>query len=98
MDKNTNIWLYKSAWQNWNECNLKPNIKVYFNDEIFEKKLLAIDMHISQINPMVYKNTKIESFKDIVVNKNKSILYFGKYYEEFYKCNFHEFLDLEDFY
>ena len=45
----TNIWLYKSAWQKWPECKLIPNKEFCINRESFNKKLLSIDMHISQI-------------------------------------------------
>ena len=55
-------------------------------------------MHISQINPPVVKNNKIESFKDIVIEKNKSNKFFGQYCEKFYLCNFSDFLKLKDYY
>ena len=55
-------------------------------------------MHISQINPLVYKRNKINSFKDIVVQKNKSTKYFNQYIEKFYVCNFSEFLRLNNYF
>ena len=55
-------------------------------------------MHISQINPLVFKRNKIKSFKDIVVKKNRSTKYFNQYIEKFYICNFSEFLELKDYF
>lgn len=102
-----NIWLYKSAWGIWNEnnnnnndsnnniLNLRSNITNYIPPSNFRNKLLSIDMHISQRNPMVIYNKKIESFKDIVCVQNKSENYLHGYEEqfriltpdEFMKCN-----------
>ena len=72
INNDTKIWLYKSAWQKWSECSLVPNVDVCISEKSFERKLLAIDMHISQINPPVFNNIKINSFKDIVNINNKS--------------------------
>ena len=96
--KNTKIWLYKSAWQKWPESKLIPNFDVCIDRDSFSKKLLAIDMHISQINPLVYKRNKIKSFKDIVVQKNHSTKYFNQYIEKFYICNFDEFRKLTEYF
>ena len=94
INNDTKIWLYKSAWQKWSECSLVPNVDVCISEKSFERKLLAIDMHISQINPPVFNNIKINSFKDIVNINNKSYKYFDKFSEKFYVCNFNEFLKI----
>ena len=94
INNDTKIWLYKSAWQKWSECSLVPNVDVCISEKSFQKKLLAIDMHISQINPPVYDNKIINSFKDIVKIKDKSYKYFDKFSEKFYVCNFNEFKTL----
>jgi glucosamine-6-phosphate deaminase len=93
--KNTKIWLYKSAWQKWPESKHEPNFYVCIDRDSFKKKLLAIDMHISQINPLIYKDNEIKSFKDIVIEKNKSTKYFNQYVEKFYICSSSEFKKLK---
>lgn len=98
INDNVNIWLYKSAWQKWSECNILPNIDFCINKTSFYKKLQAIDMHISQINPLVFKDNKINSFKDITIDKNKSIKYFEQFSEKFYHCSFKDFKKLTDYY
>ena len=94
INNDTKIWLYKSAWQQWSDCSLVPNVDICISKESFERKLLAIDMHISQINPPVYNDKIINSFKDIVKIKDKSYKYFDKYCENFYLCDFKEFKTL----
>lgn len=86
------IWLYKSAWDNWDKeeeekkeqnqasSNLISNQIPKLN---FYNKLLAIDMHISQMNPMVVYSEKINSFKDIVCIQNKSEKFIGHFEERF---------------
>jgi len=98
INSDTKIWLYKSAWQSWDDCTLSPNIEVCINPSSFKKKLLAIDMHISQHNPAITKNKEICSFKDIVSLRNKSNKFFGQYFEEFYLCTYIQFLNLKNFY
>lgn len=88
------IWLYQSAWGDWDKSNIKSNTNIYISKKVFEKKLMSIDMHISQINPKVTKNTKIKSFKDIVKIQNKSEIYPGNYEEKFCVINFKEFKKL----
>ena len=85
------IWLYKSAWGNWSDNEISSNFEVYISKHNFNKKLLSIDMHISQIEPLVIKNKKIESFKDIVKIQNASEKYPGHYQEKF------KILDLNEF-
>ena len=76
------LWLYKSAWGNWTPED-SFNTKVYIPKNKFEKKLLSIDMHFSQFDPLVTKNKSIKSFKDIVKKQNKSELYIGHFRECF---------------
>ncbi len=89
------IWLYKSAWGNWNNSNINHNTKIYIDKNNFERKLLSIDMHFSQNNPLVTKNKKINSFKDIVKKINKSEQYPGNYEECFKKITVDEFINLK---
>lgn len=89
--KNTIIWLYKSAWETWNDSSIKSNIDVCIDEESFNLKLQAIDMHISQINPPVTMEEKLYSFKDIVKRKNKSWKYFGQYIEKFHLMSSEDF-------
>ena len=90
-----NIWLYQSAWGNWKTSEIKSNIGIYINKEEFKKKLLSIDMHISQYQPKVTKEEKIDSFKDIVLKQNKSELYPGNYEEKFRIVDKNEFVKLK---
>ena len=77
------LWLYKSAWGNWNHNNIITHTHtIYIPNDLFLKKLLAIDMHISQINPEVTHSTKINTFKDVVLTQNKSEKYPGHYQEK----------------
>ena len=98
IDQNTKIWLYKSAWQRWPECKLRPNIDVCVSPESFQRKLMAIDMHISQINPPVVKSLDITSFTDIARETNRSVKYFGQYCEKFHMCLYSQFLQLTNIY
>jgi len=88
------VWLYQSAWGDWNNSDIKYNTSVYISKNDFERKLMSIDMHISQINPKVTKEDKINSFKDIVKVQNKSERYPGNYEEKFCVINFEEFKKL----
>ena len=80
------IWLYQSAWEN----NLKYNEIVYIPKDIFQKKLLSIDMHFSQKNPKI-SNKNIVSFKDIVLEHNQSHIYPGHFQEVFKKVSISDF-------
>ena len=84
------IWLYKSAWGIWNDT-LPSNCDVYISMDHFSKKLLSIDMHISQINPKVTGTHEIATFKDIVALQNKSDKYPGHYHEKFRIVKLEEF-------
>lgn len=87
------IWLYKSAWEKWSDCNIKSNSCVYISRNVFEKKLLSIDMHISQINPLVTYRSKIKTFKDVVIEHNKSEIYPNCYQEEFLRLDCNKFIN-----
>ena len=80
------IWLYQSAWEN----NLKYNEIVYIPKDIFQKKLLSIDMHFSQKNPKI-SNKNIVSFKDIVLEHNQSHIYPGHFQEVFKRVSISDF-------
>jgi len=88
------IWLYKSAWGIWDNT-LKNNCDVYISMDHFSKKLLSIDMHISQINPKVTGTREIGTFKDIVALQNKSDKYPGHYHEQFRIVGLEEFQTIE---
>ena len=88
------VWLYQSAWGDWDKSDIKYNTSVYISKSNFERKLMSIDMHISQINPKVTKEDKINSFKDIVKIQNKSERYPDNYEEKFCVINFKEFKKL----
>ena len=81
------IWLYKSAWEKWSDCCSKSNCCVYIARDVFEKKLLSIDMHISQIKPMVTYSREINTFKQIALENNKSEIYPNCYQEEFLRVD-----------
>ena len=51
-------------------------------------------MHISQYQPKVTKEEKIDSFKDIVLEQNKSELYPGNYEEKFRIVGKNEFVKM----
>ena len=87
------IWLYKSAWGIW-DSSLKSNVDVYISGEYFNKKLLSIDMHLSQINPLV-SDRELTTFKDIVLMKNKSDKYPGHFHECFRIVDIEEFKSIQ---
>lgn len=88
------IWLYQSAWGNWNQSQISANCKVYIPNDLFRKKLLSIDMHISQIKPKVTHAEPIKTFKDIVLVQNKSEKYPGHYQEKLRHVSIQEFKEL----
>ena len=88
--------LYKSVGKSGLNVNI-PNKRVCINRESFNKTL-SIDMHISQINPPVYKDNQIISFRTWFLTKNKSIKYFNQYSEKFYHCLFRDFKNLKEIY
>lgn len=85
------IWLYQSAWGDWKNSTITHDVGIFINNSHFSKKLLAIDMHISQYQPLVTKDKKINSFKDIVLKQNRSELYPGDYEEKFKIISVDEF-------
>jgi len=87
------IWLYKSAWGIW-DSELESNVDIYISREHFNKKLLSIDMHLSQINPMV-SDRELTTFKDIVLMKNKSDKYPEHFQERFRIVDVDEFKSLK---
>ena len=87
------IWLYKSAWETWSNY-LTSNCEIYISKKNFKNKLLSIDMHLSQENPLVVKKDNIVSFKDIVIEKNKSEKYPGHFQEKFRIMHVDEFKKL----
>ena len=78
--------MYKSAWDNWDKEEYQASSNLISNQIPklnFNNKLLAIDMHISQMNPVVVYSEKINSFKDIVCIQNKSEKFIGHFEERF---------------
>ena len=71
--------MYKSAWGKWNNDD---NIEILLNESNLQKKILAMDMHLSQEIPVV-TNEKIKSFKNVIVDNSKFNLYPGKFIEKF---------------
>ena len=84
------IWLYQSAWEKWPKNSIHHNTQVYIHRDLFQKKLLSIDMHFSQVNPLV-TNKPGKSFKDIVLENNKSDKYPGHFQELFRRVTVNEF-------
>lgn len=95
-DSLKHIWLYQSAWGKWDN-NLESNESIYINSDVFEKKLLSIDMHISQFEPKVTNDKKINSFKNVVKSVNKSELYPGNFVEKFRMINLSKLKKQEQF-
>ena len=80
--KLNNIWLYNSAWGEWNESD-DVNCISYLDEDNFNRKKLSIMMHDSQDPPQVYYDDN-KPFYDKIINKNSSHLNPG-YYEERFK-------------
>jgi glucosamine-6-phosphate deaminase len=90
------IWLYNSAWGNWNSMNLSNknsniNCRCYFDQECFDKKKLSIMMHDSQDPPLVYYDDD-RAFYDKIENESK--LNPGYYEENFCVLSKQEFLKI----
>lgn len=81
-NKLNNIWLYNSAWGDWNEGD-NVNCISYLDEDNFNRKKLSIKMHDSQDPPQVYYDDN-KPFYDKIINKNSSHLNPG-YYEERFK-------------
>lgn len=88
-----NFWLYKSAWGNWNECKNPSLVRNYIDKDSFAKKLQSINMHTSQINPIVTYKEKIHSFCEISKKKNKSDIFPNRYEENFLLLKKNTFLE-----
>ena len=74
------IWLYKSAWEKWNKDEF--NCTIHFSKNILDKKITAINLHISQQNLYV-NDDKITSFNDITSQYELSHMCPEYYYENF---------------
>jgi len=74
------IWLYKSAWEKWNKDEF--NCTIHFPKDILNKKITAINLHISQ-QDLYVNNDKITSFNDITSQYELSHMCPEYYYENF---------------
>ena len=87
------VWLYKSAWEKWGEGNIQSNCFIPMNQETFERKLLSINMHISQNTPVV-TDSKDKTFIERTKENNTSEMYPNKYEENFRVITVNEFKGL----
>jgi len=95
-----NIWLYYSAWGNWNDiCKFSDSVKsksfrYIFNSQTMNNKVLSIKMHDSQDPPMVFYNDN-RPFYEKIIDDNKSPLNPGFYEENFIILDSKEFKNLK---
>ena len=87
------IWLYKSAWENWNDTSVKPNCVIPMSNETYKQKLLSIDMHISQSIPVV-SDCKNKTFIERTKENNTCDMYPNTYVEKFRIIDVAEFKNL----
>jgi glucosamine-6-phosphate deaminase len=83
------IWLYKSAWGNWDEDI--PNCISYLGEILYNNKKISIKMHDSQDPPLVNYGDNM-AFYDKIVDNNTCDQYYGQYIEKFEVINKQEFL------
>tara|TARA_B100000401_G_scaffold365774_1_gene263890 strand:- start:265 stop:1785 length:1521 start_codon:yes stop_codon:yes gene_type:complete len=77
---NSKIWLYKSAWGNWNSEEADCVSKL--TNEQFNLKKVAIKMHDSQDPPEVFYSDN-RPFYDKLIDNNTCVNYCNVYLEKF---------------
>ena len=77
---NSKIWLYKSAWGNWNSEDADCVSKL--TNEQFNLKKVAVKMHDSQDPPEVYYNDN-RPFYEKLIDNNTCVNYCNVYLEKF---------------
>ena len=87
-----NVWLYKGAWNNWNDNN-KSNCTVHLENNIFNLKKASILCHQSQDPPINTKDNK--TFIDIASENNYSLDIFEEYQEKFKVLSIQDFLHFQ---
>jgi glucosamine-6-phosphate deaminase len=85
------IWLYKSAWGEW-EKN-ENTIDIHLDEVLMKNKLLSMDMHITQEIPVV-TNKNVNSFKDVIIKNAHSNNHPNKFTERFKVLTIDEFKKL----
>ena len=87
-----NVWLYKGAWNNWDDNN-KSNCTVHLENNIFNLKKASILCHQSQDPPINTKDNK--TFIDIASENNYSVDIFEEYQEKFKVLSIQDFLHFQ---
>jgi glucosamine-6-phosphate deaminase len=86
------IWIYKGAWETWaDRYELKHNTEIHLNQEILDKKILALRLHQSQHPLKVNDNSGkdlIDRCIKITSDSNNNIV------ERFKIINGNEFISL----